>query len=379
MSLNETQPRREFEPIGMTRFENSEQFLTGLLHDVNHAGPADGILLITMTLYACEATNTLMNACIAKKIEGNNVKVCADAISRVTSDSKPHARALFFPPFALTQHQRSHRQNVRDKRDDNRDLFDRMEKAGILDETHGVKTHHHLLPEIGRNHIKLYKVGDTWRLCTSNLDSRVGQNVDLSFTTDDKEFDTSIKTLKTRILSDHTEDNEEIPGKKWTVTFDGGRRNDSLIYDNALRDIEVASQQDSTEPIYFVSQYLPDRKMRKIIKNSKRPFIILSNDPELVSAQPLRASMNTSLKAIQEMENVTLIMSKNPNHYVHTKAWYTGEEAELGSNNYHQFGVAAGTKEIAVRFKDPALLAEFKGKINEDVKRVQEANERMAA
>lgn len=220
-----------------------------------------------------------------------------------------------------------------------------------------------LLPQVGRNHTKIYLVDDTAWMGGINF-------MPSSFRTYDGMVKTTNKTFVAALRQHYCEVNEQRPqtsyavqlAEKYRLLVDNGQRSSSLIYDEAIENTLAAKKE-----IIFISQIVPSgRFLDALIKQAEKripvTFVTSSHADEMYSAFFPRLLYKHFLTKIK---HVPAFKIYHVDRKVHLKLlMLDNQEVFFGSHNLSELGVQLGTEEIMLHAEDERLVEEFKGLAN---------------
>lgn len=211
-----------------------------------------------------------------------------------------------------------------------------------------------------RTHIKWSIVDDTvYSFGGVNLYQEGIAATDYFFRTQDAELASLMVAEHKRVVSSdrvgHSYKSHGIPHYENTVLIDGGRLNDSIIYDRACHYTALATS------VTYVSQYCPSGKLGQLLKkkNAKIYFNPWRQAPDRFNRMLIR--WNSWLNGIN-----TLYTREN---YLHAKFMLftmpDGRTVALtGSHNFVAAGAILGTREVALETTNPAIVRQLRHFLN---------------
>lgn len=333
----------------MTTVQDPEQFLADFIACAKKAKKR--IYLQSMLFEIGEFLTRLEPVLTQKAREGVDVQITTDWVSkRYAKDD-----ANLFPsldPEIRKQTTQIHEQT--------NELIQRWQEAGVqFTFTNRPGLASKILAIYRRNHIKLYIVDDFIWIGGVNMFDEALEFIDIMVKFSDP-------NLVAAGVQQFFSVNENRPLANASVRIppyhelliDAGLINDSLIYDKAVQAIARADHS-----LIFVSQFVPDGKLlQAIIKAARRGVkvvIITSNkDHKMMSTFPYNLPYKLLLAKIRQQNNISLFHQRTK---VHAKIILVDDQIALfGSHNFVQVGVLLGTEEVAIRTKDPVLVAAIK-------------------
>lgn len=308
------------------------------------------IWLQSMNLDPGEFVDETVAALIQKVKSGIEVRVTVDWISEQYYQSR--FDYLPNPNLKWQLEKRAFRQR-------RKVLLDQLSQAGAIVTYTNIPNYlMSWMPQVGRNHTKIYLVDDTVWIGGVNF-------MPSSFHTYDAMIESQQPKLVQALELHFHEVNEKRPLTNYSVEispqtkilFDNGQRNHSLIYDEA-----IASTLSATQEILFISQIVPSgRFLEALLTKAKQgipvTFVTSSHADELYSSFFPRLLYQQFLSKIKPVANFKLY---HVDKKVHLKLLVVDkQELFFGSHNLSQLGVQFGTEELMLQSKNAALLTSF--------------------
>lgn len=334
-------------------------YYTNLVSDINLTKSGDRILLVTMAILPeLEEVATIIQALEKAALRGVDVLFSLDAYNLIMSQTKKVPGPLYFnkswPP----------KTNVHEF-DYLLKLTSRLSKSGVKIGITNKPERSLLNPFSHRSHIKMAVINDTTYIGGCNL-SQVSTS-DIMLKLKDKKtanwlFDTMGPAVQARSIRENFRNiDKKYQIDPYTTLFiDAGVKNQSIIYDRALRIIDEA-----TEWIVITCQFFPHSTTAKhLLEAHKRgvKIAIFFNDPKHHTGfhHVILQSLVTQFEKTRMP--ATFFDNKIPldSPFVHAKIITNEKEAMVGSHNYVPAGVKFGTAEIAIHRKDPKFATQIR-------------------
>lgn len=241
-------------------------------------------------------------------------------------------------------------------------FFKRMQNAGAeVIEVNRPLMGKHVLPVMGRNHIKIYVVDDVAWMGGMNFFDENFEVLDFLVLFDEyrmveilaKQFE---MVNNRRPAADFTWDVGEIG----TLVVDSGKILQSLIYTNALELVSSAQTE-----IVFASQLVPENQMLDLLMDKAAEGVQItvytSNvEDKSFNKYPFKYFYDEFRKRIQIGRGAITFVHLNKK--IHAKVVLVdGREVMFGSHNFVESGVRMGTQEISLRTRLPALVSQVQG------------------
>lgn len=215
-------------------------------------------------------------------------------------------------------------------------------------------------PFSGRSHIKTAVIND--RIYIGGCNLTAAEDIDLMTTFTHATTATWLyDTMKDAIHAPTIRESLQSIDQQYpidattTLLLDAGIRNQSAIYEHALRFIDEA-----TDWLTMTCQYFPnDQTATRLLAAHRRgvKVKILYNNPRKHAG--LQHKLLQSI--VHERERIRLPASffanqlAASNHFIHAKVLASEQGALIGSHNYVKSGVRFGTAELALLRYDPAF------------------------
>ncbi len=272
-----------------------------------------------------------------------------------------HSDLQILPAF-----KKSTRRYIANQLTKNKEMYDRLSTSGvILTTTNKATLASHILPFLGRSHIKMLVVDEekAW-IGGVNLFDKAFGNFDIMVKTEKKNLIKAISEQFYKVNDNkHPNDYEVVIDGNESLYIDVGKRRKSIIYDQAKLRVKEAKKN-----IIYMSAFVPDSKLLKeIVKASKRGLevVILTSheDSSEFNNYPEKLSYIYFKNAIKNQKNIKFIHLKKT---VHAKLIIVdGEVALYGSHNYTYSGVMFGTAEIMIETREKEIVRELESFIDE--------------
>lgn len=214
-----------------------------------------------------------------------------------------------------------------------------------------------LFPFFGRNHSKLFIVDDIAWIGGINLGQFSFKSEDFVIKLTKRSLVRTMKQIFFRLKKNNiSQDTSTFPEKQYKMLIDRGMRNQSIIYDNALRLVCNAKKN-----VTIVSQILPDgcllSKLLLLPPEVKITIITSSKDNMFFSHYPLKLLYLLFLWKIKKNENIKLV---HLDRFVHAKLLLVDNKYALfGSHNLVWMSVLLGTRELSLYTDHRQIVAEL--------------------
>lgn len=215
------------------------------------------------------------------------------------------------------------------------------------------------LPMIRRNHIKLYMIDEkiVW-MGGVNLFDDAFKKIDLMVRFEDDQIVGALhqQFFMVNELRSPADYSKKL-GEHYTLYVDTGKIEQSIIYQEALRQIDNAKVS-----ITFMSQFVPDGPLlKRLIAATKRGVSVevLSSPRKNVLFTKYPTKLTYEFFRFRIKKHPLLVFKHLPQD-VHAKLLVLDDTTALfGSHNYTYSGVLFGTEEIMMETTDQVLLGQI--------------------
>lgn len=320
-----------------------KQYLSNAIDLVNHAKAR--VYLTTLSIFADESTEPLIQAVIAAAKRGLDVHIMADFVTFMYAVQQSKTRRQVVTGMAM-------------RRADQ--LRKRLKRAGVTFYWLGS---YNVPLCVGRTHSKWCVIDDTvFTFGGVNLEREALRRADFMLkVTDTKLANRLVKEQHSIEQIDNQPKlryNSRVKLNYGTLLIDGGRVNHSIIYNRAAELAKMASS------IILVSQYCPNGKLGKII--AQKPNKLYFNRKNLANSR-----LNQAMIGLPWLVNRTPNLYRR-NRYIHAKfiIFTMPDNSKLaltGSHNFTSLGSFFGTREIALETTDKTIISQLERFVKTDI------------
>ena len=344
----ETQPNQgEFELL-----DDPSEILAPWTSEIDQAGPGEKVWLRTMLCREGTVMGTLEPSLVRASQRGAVVRIILDPISYyLSNDGMPSF--LRYAPFPG-------RSQAASDYDNNRQMLERLGRDISVEFSRPESIARQVFPYKGADHIKGTRIRDKFYFGNKNLED--GSFIDMrGFVV--RITNPEIVEQLTNIIGstqspakDKTTEIQSDPDTK--IFWDAGIPNTSVIFDEALE--MIISEQDF---IGTSVQFLPDGKfleeLEMALERDVRVETITSRERVFSASIPYYVVNRINAKRML-MAGSPLRVAFAPPDGVHAKYVVTPDKVEFGTNNHSEWGLRAGTAELALVSTNPALVAQVR-------------------
>lgn len=328
---------------------NDHEYHDEVLRKVRATKAGDRLAVMTMSFEPSEQiTAALMEALIAAAKRQVRVTIVIDAISLMVYNMIP-VGPLYTLPNPVPKWRRSFIEKYR--------ILDELRESGGNYCITNIPERPFSNPFAGRSHIKFTVINDTGYVGGCNLSKTWGLDLMIRLTdkkTVDWMYDFIISVSKKSNVATALDGKDlSIPlDTKTTMLVDAGVKNQSLIYEEALKLIDNAN-----EWIVLTCQFFPGKTTaERVIAAQKRGVkVTVYFDPIKSRAPVMRSPHHLAERIERSKYPAELFRHRLPPGLprLHAKLIANEQAAMIGSHNYVVKGVAYGTAESAILRTNP--------------------------
>ncbi len=332
------------------------EYRAALLKNLQKIGKEDRVLLLTMTFDPTEPPiREIMDAVVLAAKEGAHVTVGIDAHAFML----PNGKTGLIPRYNAGSQSSQNYPSTENKQHYIDTINSTTHGTAAVINKHGNSIG---LPIAGRSHIKIALVNDQIYIGGCNLQD--SHFVDMMIGWESKkEADILYRTLRPIVLQGNSKqalqatDKKIILNDEASIFIDAGTRNQSLIFDEAMKMIDSAK-----EWILMTCQYFPNSTTARHLRNAKKRGVKV----EIIYTHP---GHHGRLGGLGQKASISFEKLRNPaslfsdglarqDPFVHAKLIASDKGVMIGSHNYVRAGVLLGTAEIALKSSDGKLAEE---------------------
>lgn len=243
-----------------------------------------------------------------------------------------------------------------------KEMFQELEKDGVLITVTNRSKLASVFPFIGRNHMKIFIADNTVWFGGVNIASDHFEKADFMVKIQDKVVANELAEVFSQVNENKPEhDYEKRITDGYTLLVDRGDRGKSIILDEALHMID-----GSEETISYISQLPPSGEvLKRLIQKANlgvKVDVITQSVKHLQSNRiPFGLLAKRSFLKFQretaDAQNISMHHFEGHHGKVHAKMILVdGKEALWGSHNLDEAGVKVGTQEVSLKTTNPQLI-----------------------
>ena len=204
----------------------------------------------------------------------------------------------------------------------------------------------------GRNHIKIYLVGDKIWIGGMNLtEEEFNKYEDFTVKITDPRITEIVARQFPQINENRPKNDYEVKcTENTTLLVDSGKPKESIILDRATEMVNAAQKR-----VMLATQFRPEGKFLETLHDAYKrdlEFVCLQSDPKVDDIFAKILNLKNRLEARRYPIPVTVL----PGTKIHAKLLIVDDTAFFGSHNFSYTGVKAGTEEMDIMSTEPVLV-----------------------
>jgi len=204
----------------------------------------------------------------------------------------------------------------------------------------------------GRNHIKIYLVGDKSWIGGMNLtEEEFNKYEDFTVKITDPRITEAVAKQFLQVNENKPKNDYEVKcTENTTLLVDSGKPKESIILDRVTETVNKAQKR-----VLLASQFRPEGKFLEALHRAHKrglEFVCLQSDPKVDDIFAKILNLKNRLESGRYPIPVTVL----PGTKIHAKLLIAGDTAFFGSHNFSYTGVKAGTEEMDIMSTEPVLV-----------------------
>jgi len=204
----------------------------------------------------------------------------------------------------------------------------------------------------GRNHIKIYLVGDKIWIGGMNLtEEEFNKYEDFTVKITDPRITEIVARQFPQINENRPKNDYEVKcTENTTLLVDSGKPKESIILDRVTERVNRGQKR-----VLLATQFRPEGKFLETLHDAYKrdlEFVCLQSDPKVDDIFAKILNLKNRLEARRYPIPVTVL----PGTKIHAKLLIVDDTAFFGSHNFSYTGVKAGTEEMDIMSTEPVLV-----------------------
>lgn len=213
----------------------------------------------------------------------------------------------------------------------------------------------------GRNHIKIYLVGDKIWIGGMNLtEEEFNKYEDFTVKITDPRITEAVAKQFPQVNENKPKSDYEVKcTDNTTLLVDSGKPKESIILDRATERVNRAQKR-----VLLATQFMPEGKFLEALNKAHKrgvELVCLQSDPKADDIFARTLNLENRLKGRAYPIPLTFL----PGTKLHAKLLIVDDTAFFGSHNFSLTGVKAGTEEMDIMSTEPVLVNNLTGYFRE--------------